>query len=94
MKELPKIYKQSIDKKIANNDTVYYCTSNDSSTYDPLSLIDSLFKEGGHIFNKALLIKTKDKTYDTDIIQKKNDSIYTLSDDVIKICDIVSIERK
>ena len=35
MKELPKIYKQSIDKKIANNDTVYYCTSNDTSTYEP-----------------------------------------------------------
>lgn len=93
MKELPKIYKQAIDKKISNNDTVYYCTSK-SGEYDALSLINSLFKEEGHIFNKALLIKTKDKTYDTAIIQKKGDFIYTLSDDVIKISDIVSIERK
>ena len=56
--------------------------------------IDDLFKEDGFIFNKPLIIKTKDKTYDTAIIRKSTDRLYTLTEDIIKISDIVSIQRK
>lgn len=94
MKELPKVYKKPINKRISNNATVYYSTMSNRDELENDSLIDSLFQESGYIFNKALLITTKDKTYDTAIVQKKNGFIYTLSDDVIKISDIIKIERK
>lgn len=98
MKKLPSIYKQSINKKFNNNNTVYYSTTRNiekkEDKFDPKEFIGSLFKEGGHIFNKALIIKTKDKIYDTSIIRSSEDYIYTLTEDSIRISDIISIERK
>lgn len=98
MKKLPKIYKQDIKKKINNNHSVYYSNTKDIKpeilTINVDEFLDVLFKEPGYIFNKALLIKTKDKTYDTAIVKKSDHYLYTLSDDKIKINDIVSIERK
>lgn len=96
MKELPKIYKNKINKKINHSSTVYYSGMNsyEKEKIDVLSFLDNLFREGGHIFNKALLIKTKDKVYDTAIISRSGDYIYTLSDEKILIKDILSIEKK
>ena len=95
MKRLPKIYKQDIKKRITNNDTVYYSKSinlkHEPLTIDVAEFLDGLFKEPGYIFNKALIIKTKDKTYDTAIVKKSDNYIYTLSDDKIKVS---AIERK
>ena len=67
---------------------------NMSVNSDIEKFIDDLFKEDGFIFNKPLIIKTKDKTYDTAIIRKSTDRLYTLTEDIIKISDIVSIQRK
>ena len=98
MKKLPSIYKQEINKKINNNTTVYYCTSkNEKKEVENLSIrdfLDNLFNEDGYIFNKALIIKTKDNTYDTAIVKKESEKIYTLTDNIIRIEDIISIERK
>ncbi len=98
MKKLPKIYKQDIKKRINNNHTVYYSNTKEQKseilTIDVDEFLEGLFKEAGYIFNKALIIKTRDKTYDTAIVKKSDQYLYTLSDDKIKINDIVSIERK
>lgn len=98
MKKLPDIYKQDINKKITNNDTVYYSTTKNSKSQPAIqnieTFLDNLFKEEGHLFNKPLLITTKDKTYDTAIVKSQNGNLYTLSDDIIKISDITKIERK
>lgn len=98
MKKLPKIYKQDIKKRITNNNTVYYSKTTPLKK-EPLNInveefLDGLFKEPGYLFNKALIIKTKTKTYDTAIVKKSDNYIYTLSEDKIKISDINSIERK
>ena len=98
MKKLPEVYKQDIIKKITNNDTVYYCKTNSNILKDERinikEFINNLFKERGYIFNKGLIIKTNDKVYDTAIIKKINNSILTLSEDLIDIDSIISIERK
>ena len=65
-----------------------------SNNTNECSCLHDLFKEDGFIFNKPLIIKTKDKTYDTAIIRKSTDRLYTLTEDIIKISDIVSIQRK
>ena len=97
MKKLPKIYQNKINKKIGNN-TNYSYVEKEIYNFDDKqninSIINSLFDEDGFIFNKQLIIKTKYKVYDTAIIKKDNNRIYTLTDDVIKIEDILSIERK
>lgn len=97
MKNLPKIYKQKINKKFTNNSTVYYSTTQsqekEPEIEDISKFLDDLLKEDGYIFNKPLTIKTKDKTYNTAIVQKKEDKIYTLSDEIIRIKDIISIKK-
>ena len=97
MKKLPEIFKNDFNKKIVNNDTTYDCTTSESiekENIDVKKFLDELFKERGYIFNKPLIIKTKAKTYDTAIIRKTIDTIYTLSEDEINIDDIISIKKK
>lgn len=99
MKKLPEIYKQPISKKITNNNTIYYATRNtkESSTKNKTNIEDflnQLFHETGYVFNKPLLIETKDKIYDTAIIKRSDQYIYTLSEDKIKITEILSIKKK
>ena len=100
MSELPKIYRSKIEKNFSNNKDYVYAGNTSNFKYDMSvnsdieKFIDDLFKEDGFIFNKPLIIKTKDKTYDTAIIRKSNDRLYTLTEDIIKISDIVSIQRK
>ena len=100
MAKLPKVYHNDINKKFSNNKDYTYAENgsikkgNSQSKSDILELINSLFNERGFIFNKPLLIKTKDKVYDTAIIKKEGSTIYTLTEDIINIDDIISIERK
>ena len=100
MSELPKIYRSKIEKNFSNKKDYVYAGHTSNFKYDMSvnsdieKFIDDLFKEDGFIFNKPLIIKTKDKTYDTAIIRKSTDRLYTLTEDIIKISDIVSIQRK
>ncbi|MBO5138935.1 MAG: hypothetical protein J6B89_04805 [Bacilli bacterium] len=102
MKKLPKIYQNQINKKFKNNNTVYYSNQNITNYQNNenqnintiLSTLDTLTQEKGFIFNKPLLIKTKDNLYDTAIVKINSNTILTLNEDTIKIEDILSINRK
>ena len=98
MKKLPGIYHKDINRDISNNQEVCYVDEeirevNESISTNIEEEIDKLFKEDGYVFNKPVLIKTKDKEYDTAIIKKDKARILTLSDDIINISDIISIKR-
>lgn len=98
MKKLPSIYHNSINKDISNNQDVCYVGEEVRNVSKSINTnieeeIDKLFKEDGYIFNKPLLIRTSDEVYDTAIVKKTNNRIYTLTDDIIDINDIISIER-
>ncbi|MBP3841676.1 MAG: hypothetical protein IK997_06140 [Bacilli bacterium] len=96
MSKLPRIFHNDISKNISNNKEYAYLSNNTNfeRKSNPLEFINSLFREEGFIFNKPLIIKTRTGTFDTAIVKKENDYIYTLSDDIININDIISIERK
>lgn len=98
MKKLPSIYHKDINRNISNNQDVCYADSKIQNISSVINTnieeeIDNLFKEDGYIFNKPLLIRTNNKEYDTAIVKKTNNKIYTLTDDIIDINDIISIER-
>ena len=98
MKKLPGIYHNNINKDISNNQDVFYVSKempelNVNSGFDVEGFIDSLLKEEGYVFNKPLLITTKDKVYDTAIVKKEKTKIFTLTDDIIDINDITNIKR-
>ena len=96
MSKLPKIFHNDLKNNISNNKEYVYASNNilDNSNFDVDSFITTLSKENGFIFNKPVIIKTKDNIFDTAIIRKTNNLIYTITDDIININDIVTIERK
>ena len=56
-------------------------------------IIDEIFNDSGYSYDKKVIIKTKEKIYQTCIITRRGNYIYTLEDDKIHIKDIISIER-
>lgn len=96
MTKLPKIFHNDFTKNITNN-KVYSYASNNTLKIDKqkiINFIDELYNEDGFIFNKPIIIKTNKKIYNTAIIKREDNYIYTLTDDIININDILSIERK
>ena len=102
MNKKPEIYKPPINKKLNNNERVYYSNlkeevrSNKSINREetPEQTLLRLNNSGSYIFNIGVLIKTKDKTYDTKIAGKIGNKLITLDGIVIPFNDIVSIIEK
>lgn len=99
MKKLPKIYQNSLDKKIRNNKVVSYVKKENvnmqkNSKDDIYSTLDDIFSGIGYSYNIPVIIKTSDKVYDTSLVVRTDNNIVTLDNEVISIDDIVSIKRK
>jgi len=109
MKKLPSIYKNSIKKQINNNKNYCYLkdTSNDNINNTNKtnininnivdkninSTLDSIFNSLGYPYNINVLIKTKDKEYNTYLVTRNNNTITTLDNEIINMDDIISINR-
>ena len=91
MSRLPEIYKNSINKKINNNQEMDIVSSN---LYNNLYILDEVFKKGTYPFSKDLIIKTKNKVYDTNLINRNNNCVRTIDGDIINIEDIIDIQIK
>lgn len=99
MKRLPKIYQNSIDKKIKNNKVVSYVSNdmdrNNEVVYTDISkTLDEIFSGYGYSYNIPVIIKTYTKTYDTSLVTRTENNVVTLDNDLIPIEQIVSITRK
>lgn len=101
MKKIPKIFKPNIEHQINNNRNVYYSFIEDKVdsysedyTEDPIDTLNRLIKENAYIFNKKVLIKTKNKDYLTKIAGKMGEVVITIDGDSININDITQIVEK
>ncbi len=100
-KKLPNIYRAPISKRIKNNDQVFYSAMDSQrvipqgeSKKDVRSEIDALFQEEGYLFNKNVVIKTKESSYDTALVSRNANGVITLDNDYILYDDIISFQRK
>ncbi len=92
-KDLPGLYKGHANKEI--NKKVYYSwdkDDNDIRNSRATTSIDSLLNSGSYIFNTKVLIKTKNKNYETRIAGKMGNKIITFDNDAITISEIVDIK--
>ena len=80
------------DSKINTNDLLGDVTHGDTSL-DVVDYINAL-SHNGYVFNKRVVIVTKNRTYDTRIAGKIGNRIITLDNDSINIDDIVKIYEK
>ena len=101
MKKIPKIFKPNIDHQINNNRNVYYSFIEekvdsycDDYVEDPIDTLNRLINENAYIFNKKVLIKTKNKDYLTKIAGKMGEVVITIDGDSININDITQIIEK
>ena len=99
----PEIFKPNIGN--INNNKKSYCSFIDSRVEvdnfinnedgeEPIDFINWLSKSGSYIFNKDVIIETKDKKYNTRIAGKLGNRIITLDNDSININDIIKIYEK
>ena len=102
MDKKPEIFKPEIGK-IDNNKKAYYSFLEDrldiktdeyEENDDVITFMNKLARSGSYIFNKDVIIVTKDKKYETRIAGKLGDSIITLDNDSIKVDDIIKIYEK
>ena len=97
IKKLPKIYQNSIDKKISNNKELYYSaySKNDSvSNTDIDLLIDGIFNNKTKVYNIPVIINTINKSYDTYLVARTSSYLLTIDQERILIKNIISIKRK
>ena len=102
MDKKPEIFKPEIGK-IDNNKKAYYSFLEDrldiktdeyEENDDVITFMNKLARSGSYIFNKDVIIVTKDKKYETRIAGKLGNRIITLDNDSIKIDDIIKIYEK
>ena len=98
IKELPKIYKNKIDKQINNNRNVYYSSNeqmrekSDTNNKTTLQKINEIFASQNYIYKAAVEITLKDKVLKKRIIGRNKDYIITMDNDLILINDIIDIK--
>jgi len=95
--KLPKIYKNEIKKKINNNKEMCYVeerTSNFQDRKEVENTLKNVFAGLGKPYNTKVIIKTKDKEYDTSLISKNKEEVITLENKIIKIEEIEEITIK
>ncbi|MBE6140154.1 MAG: hypothetical protein E7172_01275 [Firmicutes bacterium] len=100
MKKIPDIFKPDINKKIENNNKVFYSAL---ESFDSTRTIDSKIKPKRNLKQEVLLekkyginylIKTTTKEYYDKIIDRMGNNIILSNGKVISIFDLVGIYEK
>lgn len=97
MKDLPKVFRNNIDKKFYNNRNVYYSSNNDDVTEIKdnktiLQKINDIFSSPNYVYKANVEITLKDKKVTKRIIGRNKDYIITMDNVLIPISDIIDIK--
>jgi hypothetical protein len=103
-KKLPNVFVNRINKQINNCQTFYYSKNDkkeaikvDTNSNDDRIInkkINYFINLPKNLYNFDLVIKTKDKDYETKIVARDDNNIITTDNEIIAISDIVTIEIK
>ena len=100
MKDLPKVFRNNVDKKFNNNSSVYY-SSNDNRSLNTeevkdnrtiLQKINEIFSSPNYVYKANVEITLKDKKVTKRIIGRNKDFLITMDNTLIPIRDIVDIK--
>ena len=96
MKDLPKVFRNNLDKKFNNNRSVYYSSNNSKEeTRDPRSVlqkINDIFASPNYVYKANVEITLKDKKVTKRIIGRNKDYIITMDNVLIPVEDIIDIK--
>lgn len=95
MNKLPNVFASPISKKISNYQDIYRSDRN-KKTYNPKDInkkINEIFASNNHVYKSKVIITLNSGTFEEVIVGKTNASLLTLDNKVIKITDILDIEK-
>jgi len=97
MDKLPKVFANPINKKIDNVQELFYQSSERSNeSVDPKDLnkkINAIFAAKDHVYKSRVKIILKDKVIEEVIVGKTSVNLLTIDGKLIKISDILNIEK-
>ena len=105
-KKLPGVFVNRINKKLTNNESVFYERSNmniNNKVSNKVNVdkdktvnekINSIFSSDSYVYKMEVTIKLKDKTLTKKIIGRNKKDLITIEGEVINIDDIVDIYPK
>lgn len=96
-KKLPSIYSEKTDKKINNNEKVYYSNQEIQEKKEPIDIgkkINNIFNSPSYVYKIDVLIKRKGVEKNYKLIGKNQKNLITLDNELIPINEIENIEIK
>lgn len=104
-KELPKVFRNKINKELKNNSEFYYSANNNEnknleekqdnrSNNNIRKKINDIFMSPNYIYKATVSIKTKTETLETKIIERNKNFLITMDNKTIPINDIIDITKK
>ena len=98
MKQLPKLYTNTFNKKIDNSKDFIKITENNYqnklSKYEINQKINKIFKSNTYIYKIKTKIKTINGNRTETIIGKTNNNLITIDNELINISDILDIKKE
>lgn len=96
-KELPKVFKNNINKELNNNDKFFYGNNRISEKKDNRSVIEKIndiFSAPNYVYKANVDIILKDKTITKKIIGRNKEYIITMDNELIPIKNIMDIKAQ
>ena len=91
----PKVFANPINKKIDNVQDLFR-SDKDSRSINPVDVnkkINEIFASRNHVYKSKVRITLKDAVVEKEIVGKTSINLLTLDGNLIRITDIVDIER-
>jgi len=97
LKDLPKVFANKISDNINNTQDIFYGNErNVIKKTDSLSIIrkiNNIFASTNHVYKSKVKIYLKDRVEEKIIVGKTTTHLITINGELIKIIDIVDIEK-
>ncbi len=97
MKDLPKVFANKIDHEINNTQEIYYGSDRgipqNSEPQNIARKINMIFSSPSHVYKSKVRITLPNKIVEKVIVGKTNTDLITMNGELIKIMDIVDIEK-
>ena len=96
MKDLPKVFANKIGDNINNTQELFYSSDRSISNKNSVSIvkkINNIFASSSHVYKSKVLITLKDSKIEKIIVGKNNTHLITMDGELIKIIDILDIQK-
>lgn len=99
-KKLPEVFHNSINKKLSNNNNIFYSKDDTNMVEEKKDRknirkkINDIFSSSDYVYKANVKITTSDNSFVTKIIGKNKNYLITMDNKIIPIEDIIDIEKE